>query len=42
MLQEAAVRGTRVQVDVVPREAEARCREAVEGCPVEAIAITEG
>lgn len=30
-----------VKVDVVPKEAEAACREAVENCPMECIAITE-
>ena len=28
-----------VKVDVVPADAEASCREAAEGCPVEAISI---
>ncbi|MHC4480298.1 MAG: ferredoxin [Planctomycetota bacterium] len=32
---------SQVQVDVVPSEAEERCREAVEGCPVAAISIVE-
>jgi ferredoxin len=32
---------SQVQVDVVPEEAEDRCREAVEGCPVDAIRIVE-
>ena len=32
---------SRVQVDVVPEEAEARCREAAANCPVEAISIAE-
>ncbi len=31
----------KVKVEVVPAEAEATCREAAEGCPVEAITITE-
>jgi ferredoxin len=31
----------RVKVDPVPPEAEAPCREAAEGCPVEAISIEE-
>jgi ferredoxin len=30
---------SRVQVEVVPAEAEERCREAVANCPVEAIKI---
>lgn len=30
-----------VKVDVVPATAEASCREAMEGCPVEAISIEE-
>jgi len=30
-----------VKVDTVPPEAEDTCREAMEGCPVEAISITE-
>jgi len=30
---------SRVQVEVVPEEAEDRCREAVENCPVGAISI---
>ena len=30
---------SRVQVDVVPKDAEGRCREAVENCPVSAIKI---
>ena len=30
-----------VKVDVVPRKVEATCREAMEGCPVEAITIEE-
>jgi len=30
-----------VKVDVVPEEAEASCREAAEGCPVEAITLSE-
>jgi ferredoxin len=29
------------KVDVVPKEAEASCREAAEGCPVEAVTISE-
>ena len=29
----------KVKTDVVPPEVEATCREAAEGCPVEAIAI---
>ena len=29
----------KVRVKVVPREVEATCREAMEGCPVEAISI---
>ena len=33
---------SRVQVDVVPKEAEARCREAAANCPVSAISITQG
>ena len=32
---------SRVQVDVVPPEAEAKCRQAVEDCPVSAIKIVE-
>lgn len=32
---------SRVQVDVVPADAEERCNEAVENCPVAAILITE-
>ena len=32
---------SRVQVDVVPKEAEARCREAAENCPVSAISVQE-
>ena len=31
----------KVKAEVVPAEAEATCREAAEGCPVEAITITE-
>ncbi len=31
----------KVKTEVVPAEAEAACREAAEGCPVEAITITE-
>jgi ferredoxin len=31
----------KVKVDVVPPETEASCREAAEGCPVEAITIEE-
>lgn len=31
----------RVKVDVVPADAEAACREAAEGCPVEAIKIQQ-
>ncbi|MGI6087031.1 MAG: ferredoxin [Kiritimatiellia bacterium] len=31
----------RVKVDVVPAPAEAACREAADGCPVEAIIIME-
>jgi len=32
---------SRVQVDIVPAEAEQSCSEAVENCPVSAISITE-
>ncbi len=32
---------SRVQVDVVPPEAQERCRQAAEDCPVNAITITE-
>jgi len=32
---------SRVQVEVVPAEAEESCREAVENCPVGAISIEE-
>ncbi len=32
---------SRVQVDVVPADAEDACREAVENCPVGAISIEE-
>ena len=31
----------KVKVKLVPRTAEATCREAMEGCPVEAISIEE-
>jgi ferredoxin len=31
----------KTKVETVPADAEASCREAVEACPVEAIAITE-
>jgi len=32
---------SRVQVDVVPPDAEERCRQAVENCPSQAIVIVE-
>ncbi len=32
---------SQVQVEVVPPEAEERCRQAAESCPVEAIRIIE-
>lgn len=32
---------SKVIVDAVPKEAEAKCREAEAGCPVQAISITE-
>lgn len=31
----------KVKADVVPKAAEASCREAAEGCPVEAISIED-
>lgn len=31
----------KVKVDIVPPAAEASCREAAEGCPVEAITVEE-
>ena len=33
---------SRVQVDVVPAEAESRCLKAVADCPVLAISVVEG
>jgi ferredoxin len=32
---------SRVQVDVVPKEAEERCRQAADDCPVQAISVSE-
>jgi ferredoxin len=31
----------KVKTDIVPQDAEALCREAAEGCPVEAISIED-